>query len=162
MELYSKEFWGLCLTTPSPEYTLSQDVDSRLQAHATVIRAFCDGQDVEYYSERVQGFVPLPSHICGFHPDVKFRVAPPPNIERDVVVFYRDACKSGGYEMRAGIDVRVLWPEGTNAQAMTVADLEFKIAGFKLLSITRVVIDPTNHNLLEYSTKLDNLGRVPF
>ena len=158
MHQYSKEFWDLCRTIPNPESTLSQDVDSRLKAHAIVIRAFCDGKAIEYYSDEVQRFVPLPSLTCGFHPTVQFRVALPPYTERDVVVFYRDAYKSGPYERRAGIDVRLLGPEGISDKANTLADLEKEVVGFKLLSITRVVIDHTNHNLLEHTTKLNNLA----
>lgn len=169
MEQYSKEFWASCLRTPNPSYTLSQDVNYRLEAHGAVIRAFCDGLAIEYCSEAAQGFAPLPFPTCGFHPSVQFRVAPPKLKQCDVVVYYRDKLERGWcghrkqarFTVPAGIDVARLYVEPTSEHALTLASLQAKTPGFKLLSITRVAVDD-NNNLTEYSTKLDNLGRVPF
>lgn len=162
MEQYSKEFWLQCMAIHNPTATLSQDINGRLEAHCTVIKAWCDGVNIESCVCPKQGFVPLDYKICTFHPNMQFRIAPPKPIERDVVVYWRGALRNQPFHMSARIDVRLLCPPGTNEKAKTLAQLEEETPGFKLLSITRVVVDPTNHNLLEYTTKLDNLGRVPF
>lgn len=83
-----------------------------------------------------------------------------------VVVYWRDALKVGGrvgavFTMPAGIDVARLAVEPTHPKQATLASLQAKTPGFKLLSITRVAVDD-NNNLTEYSTNLVNLDRVPF
>lgn len=162
MEQYSKEFWQTCLTLPTG--ALSNTVAQAIFDQSEFIRKWLGGESLEW-SKQSNVWEPVPKEHHRFMHHYKYRVALPKPTERDVVVFYRDSYKVGTIVAPAGIDVAVLaTPEQASVSkyARTIPMLAEKYSGFKLLSITRVVIDPTNHNLLEYTTKLDNLGRVPF
>lgn len=167
IEQYSKEFWRV-VGGMHPMF-LSGEINRAFDAHRTRIRAWAEGTanfeqlvGVDYTPGGKEMWIEVPVNHHRWHAGNTYREAQPKPIERDVVVYWRDALTHTQFRQPAGIDVRLLWPEGTHEKAKTLAQLEADIPGFKLLSITRVVVDPTNHNLMDYTTKLENLGRVPF
>lgn len=162
MEQYSKEFWGTCLKMGNMH--LSPAIAQAVAYNRDEITDWVNGVAVEYFDEGK--WVPVPKEHHRFTATPSYRKAPPKLKQCDVVVFYRDAMPVGGpfeaaFTMPAGIDVARLAVEPTHPKQATLASLQAKTPGFKLLSITRVAVDD-NNNLTEYSTKLDNLGRVPF
>lgn len=161
VEQYSKEFWQRCLNM-HPMH-LSNAIAGAINEHKDHIEAWVGGVRPEVYGD--SGWVLVPKDHHRFTQNGKYRAAPPKPKQCDVVVFYRDAIQCGtryeGFIAPAGIDVKKLPVEPTSKHVPTLDKLKANTPGFKLLSITRVVVDE-NHNLLEYSTKLDNLGRVPF
>ena len=159
MEQYSKEFWQQCLKMHTTH--LSPAIAGALTFNRDEIADWVNGVAVEYLDEGK--WVPVPKEHHRFTATPSYRKALPKLKQCDVVVFYRDAIAVGGrvgraFTMPAGIDVARLPVEPTSEHAPTLASLQAKTPGFKLLSITRVVVDD-NNNLTEYSTKLDNLGR---
>lgn len=164
MEQYSKEFWGTCLKMHTMH--LSRDITVALNYNRDLITEWVNGVALEYVDENT--WVPVPKEHYRFTARL-CRKAPPKLKQCDVVVYYRDKLELGRgghltqsrFTMPAGIDVARLPVEPTSEHATTLTSLQAKTPGFKLLSITRVVVDDDN-NLTEYSTKLDNLGRVPF
>lgn len=161
MEQYSKEFWATCRKMHAMH--LSTGIANALTYNSDLIGAWVNGAALEHFDDGE--WVPVPKEHHRFTSKA-YRIAPPKPKQCDVVVFYRDAMAVGGrvgaaFTMPAGIDVTRLHVEPTSEHALTLAKLQAKTPGFKLLSITRVAVDD-NNNLTEYSTKLDNLGHVPF
>ncbi|UOW66299.1 hypothetical protein vBAspALolek_17 [Aeromonas phage vB_AspA_Lolek] len=162
MEQYSKEFWDTCLKMGNMH--LSPAIAQALSYNRDEIADWINGVALEYYDN--DQWVAVPKEHHRFTSE-QYRKAPPKLKQCDVVVYWRwptpttMASWRAGDTIPAGIDVARLAVEPTNPGAATLASLQAKIPGFKLLSITRVVVDD-NNNLTEYSTKLDNLGRVPF
>lgn len=161
MEQYSKAFWGAVLEIPSMH--LSDRVSWAINKHGAKIKEWVAGVgQVEVYGD--SGWVPVPESHHLFNHKNKYRIAPNGPVEVDVVVYWRDELVVGDrhYVSPPCIDVARLPVEPTHPAQATLASLQAKTPGFKLLSTTRVVVDATDHNLLEYTTTLDNLGRVPF
>lgn len=165
MEQYSKEFWQQC--PKMGNMCLSDAIAQALSYNRDEIADWVNGESVEYFDEGV--WIPVPKEHHRFS-SKQCRRAPPKPKQCDVVVYWRDELVIGPrhYVSPPGIDVARLAVEPTHPGAATLASLQAKTPGFKLLSITRVVVDD-NNNLTEYSTKLDNLcngariiGRVPF
>lgn len=164
MEQYSKEFWDTCRKMHTMH--LSKDIAKALSYNSDLIVEWVNGIALEYYDN--DQWVPVPKEHHRFT-SKQYRKVPPKSKQCDVVVYYRDGftiasrdrLHAAVFTMPAGIDVARLAVEPTHPGAATLASLQAKTPGFKLLSITRVAIDD-NNNLTEYSTKLDNLGRVPF
>ncbi|UOW66244.1 hypothetical protein vBAspABolek_19 [Aeromonas phage vB_AspA_Bolek] len=158
MEQYSKEFWGTCLKMHSMD--LSTGIAKILAYNSDLIGEWVNGIALEYYDN--DQWVPVPK---GHHRFTlkQYRKAPPKLKQCDVVVYWRDELMIGArrYVSPPSFGVALLPVQPTSEHAPTLASLQAKTPGFKLLSITRVVVDD-NNNLTEYSTKLDNLGRVPF
>lgn len=157
MEQYSKGFWGTCLKIGTMH--LSPAIAQALAYNLDEITDWVNGAAVESCDNGQ--WVPVPKEHHRFTSKA-YRIAPPKPKQCDVVVFYRDAMAVGGrvgaaFTMPAGIDVARLHVEPTSEHALTLAKLQAKTPGFKLLSITRVAVDD-NHNLMEYSTKLDPLA----
>lgn len=157
MEQYSKEFWDTCRKMNSMH--LSVDIARALYYNLDEIAGWVNGVALEYFDDGK--WVPVPKEHHRFT-SKQYRKAPPKLKQCDVVVFYRDAMSIGdrvgvAFTMPAGIDVARLPVEPTHPKQATLASLQAKTPGFKLLSITRVAVDD-NNNLMEYSTKLDNLG----
>lgn len=160
MEQYSKEFWGTCLKMGNLH--LSPAIALAVSYNRDEITDWVNGVAVEYFDEGK--WVPVPKEHHRFTATPSYRKAPPKLKQCDVVVFYRDTMAVGGrvgraFTMPAGIDVARLPVEPASEHAPTLASLQAKTPGFKLLAITRVMVDD-NHNLTEYSTKLDNLGQA--
>ena len=159
MEQYSKEFWQQCLKMGTMH--LSTAIAMALTYNRDEISEWVNGVAVEYFDDGK--WVPVPKEHHRFTSKA-CRKAQPKLKQCDVVVYWRDVLEVGGrvaFTMPAGIDVDRLAVEPTHPKQATLASLQAKTPGFKLLSITRVAVDD-NNNLMEYSTKLDNLGRVPF
>lgn len=158
MEQYSKEFWGTCLNM-HPAH-LSRTITAVLSSNRDLITEWVNGVALEYCDN--DQWVPVPKEHHRFT-SKQYRKAPFKRKQCDVVVYWRDELVVGArqYVSPAGIDVARLAVEPTSEHAPTLASLQAKTPGFKLLAITRVAVDD-NNNLLEYSTKLDNLDRVPF
>lgn len=157
MEQYSKEFWKTCLQI-HPMH-LSSAIGAAISCHEELIKGWVDGGTPEVYGD--SGWVTVPKDHHRFTAGNRYREATPKRYERDVVVYWRDAIEHPRFPQTAGIDVRTLRPEGTDPRALTLEKLAAKTPGFRLLSITRVVVDD-NQNLTECTAKLDNLDHVPF
>lgn len=160
MEQYSKEFWGTCRKMGAMYF--SPDIAKALVYNSDLIGEWVNGVALEYYAN--DQWFPVPKEHHRFT-SRQYRKAPPKPEQCDVVVYYRDTVKFGGnyvgFTRPAGIAVARLAVEPTHPNATTLASLQAETPGFKLLSITRVVIDD-NHNLMEHSTKLDNLESPRF
>lgn len=159
MEQYSKEFWQQCINIGTMH--LSPAIAGALNYSRVEITAWINGVALEYFDDGK--WIPVPKEHHRFALKV-YRKVPPKPEQCDVVVFYRDKVEMGRggrpgtrFTLPAGIGVTRLPVEPTSEHAPTLSSLQAKTPGFKLLSITRVVIDD-NHDLIEHSSKLANIG----